>query len=60
MEIYVRLDEQDKTNKQIKQREQTYLAAKILRQNGFKCSVREFFTGKSVSADAAAVILEQE
>ena len=58
MEFQVRIDEHDKTSAQIAQREATYNAARILKQHGIKCQVREFFTGSSQTADAAAIILD--
>lgn len=56
--FYVRLDEADKTPAQIDQREETYRAAKVLRDNGFNVRVMEHFTGKSTEADAASIVLK--
>lgn len=58
MKIQVRIDEGYKSNAQVAQRELTYQAARILRENGIACEVREFFTGTSVGADAAGIFLE--
>lgn len=57
MNIPIRLDEADKTEAQISQRERTYAAAKALRSFGIRCEVREFFTGSSKTADAAGIFL---
>ena len=54
----VRIDESDKTPEQINQRERTYEAAKALRSFGIECEVREFFTGRRKTADAAAIVLK--
>lgn len=59
MQFQVRIDEHEKTDAQIAQREATYAAARILKQHGIRCEVREFFTGLSKTADAAAIILER-
>lgn len=55
--IHMRIDEAEKTNAQIDQRTATYHAADVLRKAGIPCEVREFFTGKSKTADAAAIVL---
>lgn len=59
MKAYVRLDEQQKTARQIIQREQTYMAAKILRDVGFKCHVAEHYTGDCANADAASIVIDE-
>lgn len=58
MRIQVRVDEHMKTGAQMAQREATYQAAKLLRDNGFECEVTEMFTGTSTTANAAAIFLK--
>lgn len=56
--FYVRVDEPDKTAEQLEQRERTYAAAKVLCDLGYEVEVREWFTGKSQTADAASIVLK--
>jgi hypothetical protein len=58
MRIQVRIDEHMKSGAQMAQREATYQAARLLRENGIECEVTEFFTGKSTTAPAAAIYLK--
>lgn len=58
MNFNVRIDEHSKTDQQLAQRAATYEAARILRQNGIECEVREFFTGSAKEADAAGIFLK--
>lgn len=57
-EFQIRVDEESKTPEQIAQRDLTYAAARALRLIGYKVEVREFFTGTSKRADAAAIFIE--
>lgn len=56
MEVYLRLDEDGKTAAQRDQRDATYMMAKQIRALGYKCEVREWFTGGE-KYDAAGIVL---
>jgi hypothetical protein len=58
MKFTIRVDEHRKTDPQLAQRAATYEAARILRQHGIECEVREFFTGSAKDADAAGIFLK--
>lgn len=58
--FYLRLDEENKSDAQIQQRDRTYEAAKLLRRNGFECEVRELFTGKDTQRSTACIHLKLE
>lgn len=58
MSFYIRIDEHNKTPEQIAQRDDTYAAAKVLRDMGYSVEVREWFTGQSKTADTASIVLK--
>lgn len=58
--FYVRLDEADKTDEQLKQRDDTYAAVKALKALGIRCRVVEHFTGKCERADAASIVIKMD
>lgn len=59
MQSYIRVHENQETARQIIQREQTYVAAKVLRDAGFQCHVTVYFTGDDPKANAASIVIEQ-